>query len=109
MGDPEEKWIELYTSAMLELKHALIAGRILDARTEIAARIEKLRGMPGLHDKERQALDDALHGLLSLERIEQQADADPEQHREVGWNALEKVKSIAPAIERIKSGDDEAS
>jgi hypothetical protein len=54
--NPEEKWIELYTTAMLELKHALMAGRILEARNEIAARIEKLRDIPGLHEKELQAL-----------------------------------------------------
>jgi hypothetical protein len=105
---PEEKRIELYTSAMLELQHALMAGRILDARTEIAARTEKLRGMPDLHEKELQALDDALHGLRTLERIEQQADADVEQHREA-TKVLEKVESIAPVIERLKSDDDKAS
>jgi hypothetical protein len=102
--NPEEKWVELYTAAMLELKHALIAGRVLDARTEIAARIEKLREIPGLHERELQALDDALHNLRTLERIEQQADA--EQQREATRNALEKVQSLAPRIERFKSGDD---
>jgi hypothetical protein len=44
--NPEEKWIELYTTAMLELKHALMAGRILEARAEIAARIENCEGFP---------------------------------------------------------------
>jgi hypothetical protein len=101
---PGEKWIELYTSAMLELKHALMAGRILEARGEIAARIEKLRGMPGLHEQERRRLADALHSLRTLERIEQQADA--EQQREAARNALEKIESIAPVIERLKSGSD---
>jgi hypothetical protein len=105
MGDnPEEKWIELYTSAMLELKHALMAGRILEARTEIAARIEKLREMPGLHERELQALTDALHNLRTLERIELHADVD--QQREAAQNALEKVQSLAPRIERLKSGED---
>jgi|HubBroStandDraft_2_1064218.scaffolds.fasta_scaffold580847_1 hypothetical protein len=102
--NPEEKWIELYTSAMLELKHAVVAGRILEARTEIAARIEKLREIPGLHDQELLALDDALHNLRTLERIEQQAD--PDQQRKAGQAALEKVQSLAPRIERLKSGDD---
>jgi hypothetical protein len=106
---PEEKWIELYTSAMLELKHALMAGRILEARAEIAARIEKLQGMPGLHERELQALADALHNLRTLERIEHQADGDSEQHREAGQNALKKVESLAPRFERPKSRDDDAS
>jgi len=101
---PEEKWIELYTSAMLELKHSLMAGRILEARTEIAARIEKLRGMPGHHERELQALADALHNLRTLERIEQQSDG--EQQREAARTALEKVQTLAPRIERLKSGDD---
>lgn len=42
--------------------------------------------------------------LRTLERIEQQADA--EQQREPARNALEKVQSLAPRIERLKSGDD---
>jgi hypothetical protein len=102
--NPEEKWIELYTSAMLELKHALMAGRILEARTSIAVRIEKLQGMPGLHARELQALADALCNLRTLERIELHANID--QHRKAALNALEKVESIAPMIERLKSGDD---
>lgn len=101
---PEEKWIELYTIAMLELKHALVAGRILEARTEIAARVETLRGIPGLHEQERQALADALHSLRTLERIEEQADT--EQHREAARSVLGKVESLAPSIERLKSGED---
>jgi hypothetical protein len=104
MSDNPEKWIELYTSAMLELKHALMAGRILEARTSIAARIEKLQGMPGLHGRELQALADALCNLRTLERIELHANV--EQHREAVRNTLEKVESIAPAIGRLKSGDD---
>jgi len=102
--NPEEKWIELYTSAMLELKHALMAGRILEARTSIAARIEKLQGISGLHERELQALADALGNLRTLERIELHANVD--QHREAALNALEKVESIVPMIGRLKSGDD---
>jgi len=101
--NPEEKWIELYTSAMLELKHALMAGRILEARTSIAARIEKLQGISGLHERELQALADALGNLRTLERIELHANVD--QHREAALNALEKVESIVPMI-GLKSGDD---
>jgi hypothetical protein len=106
---PEEKWIELYTSAMLELKHALMAGRILEARNEIAARIEKLRDIPGLHERELQALADALHNLRTLERIEQQADGDAEQHREAGQNVPKKVESIGPRFGRRNPGDDKTN
>jgi len=105
--NPSKKWIELYTSAMLELKHALMAGRILEARTEILARIEKLREIPGLHEDELRILDDALRNLRTLERLELHADAD--QHREAAQNALEKLESLGPRIERFKSGDNEAS
>jgi hypothetical protein len=49
--------------AMLELENAKIAGRIGDARSEIEARLEKLRSIPGLHIVEKQAIDDALTGF----------------------------------------------
>jgi hypothetical protein len=103
--NPEEKWIEPYTTAMLELKHSLMAGRILEARTAILARIAELRKIPGLHDRELQALADALHNLRTLERIEQQADAEQQQH-DAAQNALEKGEPIVPVIQRLKSGDD---
>jgi hypothetical protein len=35
----QEEWVRLYRSAMLELKHAKMKGRIGEARIEIAARI----------------------------------------------------------------------
>jgi hypothetical protein len=41
--------------------------------------------------------------LRTLERIEQQADAE---QRKAARNALEKVQSLAPRIVRLKSGDD---
>jgi hypothetical protein len=47
----KEKWVELYRAALLELEHAKMTGRIGDARTEIAVRIEKLHNIPGLHAK----------------------------------------------------------
>ncbi len=63
-----EKWVEFYRSAMLEFQHSLMAGRISDARAEIMARIEKLRDIPGLHAVERQAIEDALSGLIAGKR-----------------------------------------
>lgn len=45
----KELWVDLYRMAMMELENAKIAGRIGDARIEIAARLDKLRAIPGLH------------------------------------------------------------
>ena len=57
MPDPDkELWVDLYRMAMMELENAKIAGRIGDARIEIAARLEKLRDIPGLHVVEKQAI-----------------------------------------------------
>jgi hypothetical protein len=44
----KEKWVDLYRAAFVELEHAKMAGRIGDARPEIATRLEKLCHMPGL-------------------------------------------------------------
>jgi hypothetical protein len=67
----DEKWYELYKSAMTEFDHSLVAGRIQDARVEILSRVENLRNIPGLHAEEKQAIEDAMSGLQSLERDEE--------------------------------------
>lgn len=90
----KEKWIALYTSAMTEMEHSLMSGRILETRTEIVDRLEKLRELPGLHESEREAIGDALNGLRMLEREEIQHNA--EQQRQAAQLALEKLKSIKP-------------
>src|ERR1700722_17590762 len=97
------KWFQLYRHAMLELEHALMAGRIMDARSEILRRLETLRDMPGLHEPERQAIQDALSGLHSLER-EEVRSAD-EKQREAARLALGKLRSIAPLIERLSASN----
>ena len=66
-----EKWEELYQSALLELEHSLINGRIREARGAIAERLEKLHTLPGLHTEERQAIQDALSNLRVVEREEE--------------------------------------
>ena len=83
--------------AMMELENAKIAGRIGDARIEIAARLEKLRDIPGLHIVEKQAIDDALSGLHSLERIERDADDE----RLIAERALQSLRVIAPRFENF--------
>jgi hypothetical protein len=44
-----------------------MSGRIADARGEIEKRIAALREMPGIHDEERQAIEDALSSLRYLD------------------------------------------
>ena len=91
----KEEWFRLYEKAMLELERASMAGRICDARTEIADRIEKLRDIPGLHEREKQAIQDALNALRVLEQEDGRARAD---ERRIAEAALEKLLIIAPNL-----------
>ena len=94
----KEKWVELYRTALLELEHAKMAGRIRDTRTEIAARIEKLHDIPGLHAQEGQAIEDALNSLRTLEREEARYEADGQRIAEA---AIEKLRALAPRLENL--------
>ena len=99
MPDPDkELWVDLYRMAKMELENTRIAGRIGDARIEIAARLEKLREIPGLHSVEKQAIDDALSGLHSLECTEE-PDADKECR--IAERALQSLRVIAPRFENL--------
>lgn len=98
-GYDKEYWVELYRAALVELEHAKMAGRIGDARTEIAARIEKLRTLPGLHAAEQQALQDALSGLRSLEREDAEYEAAAE--RRIAEAALDNLRIIAPRLDEL--------
>jgi hypothetical protein len=95
----KELWVDLYRMAMMELENAKIAGRIGDARIEIAARLEKLRDIPGLHIVEKQAIDDALSGLRSLECTEER---DPDSERQIAEKALQSLRVIGPRFENLK-------
>ncbi len=97
----KEKWVEIYTQAILELEHAKITGRIGDTRTELAARVEKLRDLPGLHVTELHAIDEARRMLLLLEGEEGQYAA--EQKSRALEEALHKLRSIAPLLPRFRS------
>ena len=100
MPDPDkELWVDLYRMAMMELENAKIAGRIGDARIEIATRIDKLREIPGLHTVEKQAIDDAMSALNSLERAEER-DADDE--RRIADKALQSLRVIGPRLENLR-------
>ena len=92
-----EDWLRLYQRALLELEHAKMVGRIGDARTEIAARIEKLRDLPGLHADERQAIEDALNALTTLESMEERHQ---DNERRIAEVAIEKLRVIAPKLEK---------
>jgi hypothetical protein len=89
------KWVELYRTALMELEHAKMAGRIRDTRIEIAARIEKLHDIPGLHAQEKQAIEDALSGLKVLGYEEARHEAD---ERGIAESALEKLRTLAPDL-----------
>jgi|SRR5258708_37271721 hypothetical protein len=102
----QESWVELYRHALLELKHSLMAGRLMDARAEIVKRVEKLRGVPGLHAEEKQAIEDALNAMRMLEREEARHAA--EQQRNLAYAALQKLQAIEPAIARLESKTPEA-
>ena len=95
----QEKWVEVYKSAVLELEQSLIVGRIADARAEIVKRIEGLGSIPGLHEEERQAIEDALNNLNFLQR-ENATAITAEEERAAAQAALERLRSIVPRIKR---------
>lgn len=92
-----EEWYRIYAKAIVELEQARLAGRIGDARSEIAARIEKLRDMPGLHSPEKQAIEDALNNLRVLEREDERAKAD---ERRIAEAVLEKLRIVEPRLKK---------
>jgi len=96
----EQKWVELYRAALLELENSLMAGRIREARAEIIRRLEELQQMPGLHQPERQAIEDATNGLQNLEREEAQHAYEQEQR--IAREGLAKLRSLRPRIENLK-------
>jgi len=55
-----QRWVGFYQLALLELDPNQMATRLLDARHEIFDRVEELRDLPGPHDTENQAIQDAL-------------------------------------------------
>jgi hypothetical protein len=99
MSDQDkELWVDLYRMVMMELENAKIAGRIGDARIESAHASKKLREIPGLDTVEKQALDDALSALRSLERIEAR---DGDDERRIAEKALQSLRVIAPRFENL--------
>lgn len=93
----KEKWVAVYKAAVLELNRAAMTGRIGDARTEIAARLEKLKELPGLHEQEHVAILDAINNLRVLEREEAKLAANDKKR--LLEEAAKKLQTIAPRFE----------
>jgi hypothetical protein len=74
--------------------------RIEDARSEIAARIKKLRNVPGLHTAEIHAIDNAHRMLCILE--DEDARYTAQEKRRALEEALHQVRSIEPKIGKLK-------
>lgn len=94
-GESQTKWPEVYRVAIWELKDALRAGLLLEARSAISDRLVELDKLPGLHTQERQAISDALENLRSLDGEDQKKKA-----AQVGREVLLKVSSISERFSR---------
>ena len=92
----KQDWFQLYQNAVIELEHVKMTGRIRDARAGITARLELLKGIPGLHEQERGSLADALSILTMLEREEQRFEA--EERKRLADESLKKIKPLASKI-----------
>jgi hypothetical protein len=93
----KESWVELFHTAMLELTHAKMDGRISEARSSIVERMTKLQELPGLHREEIHAIQGALNQLRVLEREDRAYTAD--EKRRAIENAVETLISIAPRMQ----------
>jgi hypothetical protein len=71
MAVQSQKWVALYQLALLEQDPSQMATRLLTARHEIFNRVEELRDLPGPHDTENQAIQEALKKMHSL-HVDQQ-------------------------------------
>jgi hypothetical protein len=100
----KEYWVSLYHSALIELEQAKISGRIIAAQKSIAARVEKLRNIPGLHTEEYRSIDEALRTLGFLEA--EDASFDAEAERRAVEETLKKLRSVGPTIQRLKENSD---
>jgi hypothetical protein len=99
MSYTEEKWVRLYSDALMEIEHAKMRGRISDARVGIMARFEGLKSLPGLHAEELQAIDNALNALSFLEREENRYDEI--QRLRALETATLNLRSLGPKIWKI--------
>jgi hypothetical protein len=89
-----EKCVKLYKMAILGLERAQLTVRIEEAHTEIAARIEALHEIPGLHTAEISPIDNAHRMLRLLEGAEERFAAY--EKRRAFEEALQPLRVIAP-------------
>jgi len=75
-----------------------MTGRIRDARVGIAARVEGLTTVPGLHQEEKHALQEALSVLRIVEQHE--ARFDEEERKRVAAKALRKIEPLASKLRK---------
>lgn len=94
-----EPWVALFQSAIEELEDTRMTGRIRDANRAIVARIERLRRIPGLHRSEQIAIEDALRTLRFMQWLGEYYP--PAEKSEVTRHALETLRSVKPAIQRL--------
>jgi hypothetical protein len=100
-----EKSIGIYPKALMKLGHARMRGRIGDTRAEIIARVEMLKTVPGLHEQEDRAINDALNALRFLEREEDRYDEN--QRREALDTAARKQESLGSKISKLDESSSE--
>jgi len=81
-----QRWVALYHLALVELDRGRMPGRLHDARHEMFDRVEELRDLSGSHDVEHQAIQDALAGMRSLDKEQQQWAAQQEPRTESWMN-----------------------
>ena len=93
----QQRWFNLYRTALLELERTAMGGRIGDARAEIAARLETLKQHPGLHQSEYHAIQDALSNLRALEEEEALLAAGDKKRLLRG--PVQKLQAIAPKFQ----------
>jgi hypothetical protein len=101
----KKRWVDIYQKALVELGHAVMRGRIGDARAAIRSRVEELKDIPGLRAAEQQAIDDALNALRFLEREEERYDE--KQRRETLHVAARKIQSLGPTIKKLDESPSE--
>ena len=104
MGKYEKKdWFQLYQEAVLELEHVKMMGRIRDARAGITARVQALASLPGLHQDENHAMQEALSVLKTLEWEEERFNE--KERKRLAAEALRKIEPLGTKIEKLNGGE----
>jgi hypothetical protein len=97
----DENWMETYQKALTGLEQVKMRGHIGATPDELLARIERLKSLPGLHEVERLAINDALHALRFLEQLEDKYDED--QRRRIFARAALELQALEPRIKKLRN------